>query len=74
VVNNATATGQDPAGEDLTDDDSTTTPLDQVSAWEVVKSTTDTPTAAGNTLEYTFAVENTGNVSIGNIVASFDRR
>ncbi len=68
VVNNATATGQDPAGEDLTDDDSTTTPLDQVSAWEVVKSTTDTPTAAGNTLEYTFAVENTGNVSIGNIV------
>ena len=78
VENTATATGQDPAGQDVedvsgsdaTNDDPTITPLAQVATWDVVKSTIDVPDSAGDTLDYTFTVSNTGNVSIGSIVVS----
>ncbi len=42
----------------------------QLPSWTVVKATSDTPTAVGNTLNYTFTVNNTGNVSISNVSVS----
>ena len=78
VQNTATASGQDPAGntvDDVSDsnnpndanpgdDDPTNTLLPRNPEWTVGKQTSSTPTLAGETLLYEFAVTNTGNVSI----------
>ena len=78
VQNTATASGQDPAGNTITDDsdsanagddsgadnDPTNTALPRAPLWTIDKSTTSTPSAAGQTLIYNFALTNTGNTSI----------
>ena len=76
IQNTATATGQDPAGNDVSDvsgsaddnDDPNNTPIPQAASWTVVKSTPSVPSQAGDTLDYSFVVENTGNLSITGIV------
>ena len=70
VANIATAGGQDPAGETVEDDASEDTPLAQISSWTVDKSTTSTPSVAGDTLVYQFVVENTGNVDISGVIVN----
>lgn len=82
VLNTATATGRAPSGTQVNDtsdsgnagdetgadDDPTNTTLSRTSSWNVVKSTTSTPSSAGEMLNYQFVVTNTGNTSISNIV------
>jgi len=78
VTNTATATGQDPAGDDVSDtsgsaddnDDPTVTPLAQTPNWTVAKSTASTPTQADETLLYNFVITNNGNVSISNVAVN----
>lgn len=84
VQNTATGSGQDPAG-DTTDDDSdtdnpgdggaggddpTNTTLPRNPDWEIDKSTTSVPMAAGDTLTYNFLLTNTGNTSISGITVT----
>ena len=66
VSNTATATGTPPTGPDLVSPPSTVTiPGNQNPAITVVKSATPaTLTAAGQTVSYSFAVTNTGNVTL----------
>ncbi len=70
VANMATGSGQDPSGASVDDDASENTPLAQTSSWNVTKSTTSTPSVAGDTLVYQFLVENTGNVDISSVVVN----
>ena len=82
VVNSATATGQDPSGNDVTDvsdsgnpadetgagDDETVTPIDPTPGITLVKSSQALGTEVGDTIVYTFEVTNTGNVSVSGVV------
>jgi uncharacterized repeat protein (TIGR01451 family) len=71
-ANTATATGQDPAGNDVSDTDTKTTPLTPSPSIELTKTavlddTVVVPSGvvnAGDTITYSFTVENTGNVTI----------
>jgi uncharacterized repeat protein (TIGR01451 family) len=74
VENTATATGQDPDGNDVTDDDTITTPVAGApeltltkTAGEVVDANGNGRTDAGDTITYSFSVENTGSVTIENV-------
>ncbi len=82
VQNTANGSGQDPAGNPVDDDsdtansgdggtgddDPTNTLLPRTPAWEIDKSTLSVPTAANQTLDYTFVLTNTGNTSINTII------
>ncbi|MEL6523347.1 MAG: hypothetical protein AAFQ66_20405, partial [Pseudomonadota bacterium] len=64
VDNTATASG-DPAAGSLTPAvDTLSTPISPAPSFSLEKSTSSTPTAANDTLIYSFSLENTGNVSI----------
>ncbi|SFU15003.1 conserved repeat domain-containing protein, partial [Algoriphagus locisalis] len=68
ITNTATATGQDPNGEDVEDSDSTESDADQKPLIEVDKAlTSDGYVEAGDVLEYTITVTNTGNVTLTDV-------
>ncbi len=84
VQNTANGSGQDPAGGSVDDDsdtgnagdggadddDPTNTLLPRNPGWVVDKSTTSVPTAAGQTLDYSFVLSNTGNTTISGITVA----
>ncbi|WP_299881450.1 hypothetical protein [uncultured Cocleimonas sp.] len=65
VINNASATGT-PAGSVALKDAAATfnIALSRTSSWTLNKTSSSTPTAANQLVDYSFALENTGNVSI----------
>ena len=70
VTNTATATAQDPDGEDVTGTDTVTTSFQQEAAVELDKRVTgsddggDGRADVGDTIEYTFTVRNTGPTTL----------
>jgi len=70
VANMATGAGQDPSGANIEDEAAIDTALAQTSSWMVTKSTASTPSIAGDTLNYQFLIENTGNVDISSVAVS----
>ena len=71
VVNTATATGKDPDGNDVTDDDTETVTGTKTPAIEVVKTAASAVLpAVGDSISYTITVTNTGNVTLTNVVVS----
>ncbi len=85
VQNTATAQGTDPGGnttQDVSDSsnaqdqdqtgnaDPTNTTLVRTPAWTVDKQSNSQPERQGDTLVYLFVVDNTGNVSINNVVVN----
>ena len=68
IKNSATATGKDPSSKTVTSNISTATVnVTKAAALTLTKSATTTPsplTAAGQTVNYSFLVQNTGNVTI----------
>jgi LPXTG-site transpeptidase (sortase) family protein len=66
VSNTATASGQDPAGNPVSDSDSFSQPLDQSPELTLTKSiTAGSPYAAlGDVITYSYRVENTGGVTL----------
>src|SRR5699024_5166824 len=68
VVNSATVDAKDPEDNDVPEEDEVTTPIDQNPGIELDKQVTSSgPYGLGDTIEYTFPVENTGDVTLTNI-------
>ncbi len=72
VVNNATATGTPPnEGDQVTSEDTTTTPIEAFPLIQLVKSAdTAGPVAAGDIVNYSFEVTNVGNVTLSDLVVN----
>jgi LPXTG-site transpeptidase (sortase) family protein len=69
--NTATATGKDPGDNDVTDNDLENVALTQSPAISIVKSSDATGTNAdGDTIIYSYDVENTGNVTLTNVTVT----
>ncbi|WP_035456984.1 DUF7507 domain-containing protein, partial [Algoriphagus terrigena] len=68
ITNTATTSGTDPNGEDVDDSDSTESDADQKPSINVDKTlTSDGYVEAGDVLEYTITVTNTGNVTLSDV-------
>jgi uncharacterized repeat protein (TIGR01451 family) len=74
IANAATATGTDPDGNDVTDDDNLTIPAAR-SPMLALRKTADEPSfsAAGQTITYRYHVVNTGNTTLENVTVSDNR-
>ncbi len=71
VVNTATAGGTPPTGDPVTGTDSVTTPIEQTPSISLTKSADVTSELmAGDLVNYTFLLTNTGNVSLDTIEVS----
>ncbi|WP_344337729.1 DUF7507 domain-containing protein [Brevibacterium salitolerans] len=72
VTNTATATGTPPDGDDPVTSDPSEVEIaaDQVPGISIVKSADRTELVAGETITYTFVVENTGNVTLNDVVVN----
>jgi uncharacterized repeat protein (TIGR01451 family) len=70
VVNTATATGDDPTGDPVTGDDTTTVDVPQGAAIALTKTgglAAGATGAVGDTVDYSFSAQNTGNVVLTNV-------
>ncbi|MEH6576293.1 MAG: hypothetical protein V7731_04375, partial [Amphritea sp.] len=68
IDNTGTATGTPPSGPDVTDDDPLSEPVARNPAIQIVKSSDATGNnGVGDTITYTYDVENTGNVTLTNL-------
>ncbi|MDD3818590.1 MAG: SpaA isopeptide-forming pilin-related protein, partial [Actinomycetota bacterium] len=72
VDNTATAVGTPPVGDNVTDTDSETVDITQGPAISLVKDVDDNEAAIGQTLSYSYTVENTGNVTLTGVTLSDD--
>ncbi|TKV25372.1 hypothetical protein FDK12_14985, partial [Arthrobacter sp. NamB2] len=73
VINNAVATGTTPNLPPATDEDTTTTVIAATPALSLVKSgSVSEVTRAGQQIEYSFELTNTGNVTLENVTAIDD--
>ena len=75
VYNTALANGTPPSGPDVTDDDDHTEPITQGPAIELIKDGSldvgaDGVATPGDVISYTFAVTNTGNVTLTNVTVT----
>lgn len=74
VVNTATGQGTPPSGPNATGDDSTTTPLTAGPAMTVTKAANPTTYSnVGQSISYSYAVTNTGNVTLSALTIADDR-
>ena len=67
LKNTATATGKSPDGQTATDDDSATVPVDRTIDLTLDKTATPTQVTAPGNVAYTFAVTNSGNVTVSSL-------
>jgi uncharacterized repeat protein (TIGR01451 family)/fimbrial isopeptide formation D2 family protein len=74
VTNTATGQGTPPSGPNATGDDSTTTPLTAGPALTLAKTANPTTYASvGQSINYSYAVTNTGNVTLNTLALTDDR-
>jgi hypothetical protein len=74
VYNKVTATGKTPTGGDVSaSDDETVTAVQNAKIELTKKASPETYTAAGQIINYSFTVKNTGNVTLTNIMVTDDK-
>lgn len=73
LTNVATAAGTDVLGRDVTSQGTATVNLTYNAALEVVKTSSPTTAAVGDTVTYTYTVRNSGNVNITTLALSDDK-
>ena len=70
IVNTATVQGTPPVGGPVGDTDTNTVPFTQIPALAITKTGDVGPVTIGDTVHYTIAVSNVGNVTLHNVTVS----